>query len=357
MNIVPVVLAGGKGERFWPLSRSSMPKQLLPLISEKPMLVETLERVDKFTKGASTPLIVTSHTIAGRIKQVLSPRIRRDVIEEPVGKNTAPAVLMAALKIRQDYKDAVMLVLPADHAISPRPVFVAAVKQAAAIAARLDRLVIFGIKPERPDAGYGYIHLGAPIPGTKGAIVKRFVEKPDTSTARRYVASKRYLWNSGMFVWKASTIIEEFAQHMPAMLTLAQPVVAGKFSRKAVDRFYRACESISIDYAIMERSSRAAVMTAPFHWDDVGSWEAVGRLRAGDAAGNVVNGSAICVHACRDSIVVNNTSSAIAAVGLDNIVLVVTGDAVLAIHRDKLPDIKKVLQSMKADKRFASSLF
>jgi mannose-1-phosphate guanylyltransferase/mannose-6-phosphate isomerase len=359
MKIVPVILAGGVGERFWPLSRSFRPKQLLSLIDRRSMLEETLERVRPFCKGTVRPLIVTSRAIVAPIRRLLKGKYVCDIIAEPVGRNTAPAILMAALWIRRRHgPDAVMAVLPADHAVSPASAFAATMRVAAAIAARQGLLVIFGITPSRPDTGYGYILRGKKIAGVKhGFAVARFAEKPGLASARRYAASNAYYWNSGMFVWTAGTIIAEFAAHMPGLLRLGRAVEKAVFSQKSIDVYYRAAKPESVDYGIMEHSRRAAVLPAAFSWDDVGSWDSVGRLRPRTALGTAVSGGRVFERECRDSIIVNDSPLRVAAVGLDNIVLVATGDAVLAISREKLPDIKKYRREMQKTAGFSPRLF
>jgi mannose-1-phosphate guanylyltransferase len=360
MNIIPVILAGGIGERFWPLSRSSMPKQLLPLVGMRSMLEETLHRIQPLVDPKTLPLIITSKPIAGRIRAVLPKSIKYDFIVEPVGKNTAPAIALAAEYIEKKYGESIMLVLPADHAIAPESAYIAATRFAASIANEKNGLVVYGIKPARPDTGYGYIQIGDKAgerSGMSAYIVKRFVEKPDVQTALDYCSSGAYLWNGGMFVWKTSVILDEFASYMPELRKQAQKARDAKFSATAINRFYHDCSKQSIDYGIMEHSKRVYVVAGKFSWDDVGSWEAVGRIRGANAQGTTVSGNAIFEADCSGSIIVNNTKQTVAALGLDNVVIVATGDAILAIPRSRLGNIKEYLAKMKQDRRLPKKLF
>jgi len=354
MRIVPVLLAGGVGERFWPMSRTHRPKQLLPLTSRKTMLEETLERIGPLCTAEVQPLIVTGKAIAGLIDEQLGSRVSYEAIVEPVGKNTAPAVAVAAAYIQKRYGDSVMVVLSADHAISPQDAFIRAVRSAADIASCYDRLVVFGVRPSRPDTGYGYVEVAEKLEqcGTEEAhVVRRFVEKPDLSTAQTYCASGTYLWNSGMFVWRTSVILAEFSRHMPELHAQVVRAAEEGFSEEALARLYHDCVKESIDYGIMERSDRVAVVTGDFAWDDVGSWESVARIRSLNERGTVALGERTFERDCRDSIIVNDSKLTLAAFGLENIVLVATDDAVLAIPRSELPRIKEHLAAMRATGR------
>ncbi len=358
MKTVPVILAGGKGERFWPLSRASRPKQLLPLFGKKTMIEETVARA-RAVCGNSTPLVITGSGCAAGIRKVLSGKGRYHCIVEPVGKNTAPAIALAAVWIRKRYGDAVMLVASADHAIAPRRKYAESVRVAVEAARDSDSLVVFGIVPTRPDVGYGYIQLGKRLQGFGTAScfsVRRFVEKPTPAVARRFVASKAYLWNSGMFVWKASVILGEFERSMPALYRLAMRAAGQGFTKSAIRAFYSACESRSIDYGIMENASRIVAVRGTFFWDDIGSWEAMGRIHPHNAQGTVSVGPSVFESRCKDSIVYNASRLTVAAVGLADTVMVVTPDAVLAIARPLLPHVKTYLAMMKK-RNFSLSVF
>jgi mannose-1-phosphate guanylyltransferase len=360
MKIIPVLLAGGIGERFWPQSRKAMPKQMLQLASRKTMIAETLSRVRPFCRNGAQPLIVTGKPIAAKIRATLPKSTPCDWIVEPCGKNTAPAVAAAAAWIMQRYGDAVMVILSADHAIQPASEFTAAVKEASRIAQTRNNLVIFGIRPDRPETGYGYIHLGKKLSTADqlpSFAVRRFVEKPDQRHAETYLKSGDYLWNSGMFVWKASVIMDEFKQSMPVLHRQAGILAEQKFSPLAIKEFYEGCIKESIDYGIMEKARDVAVVCGNFTWDDIGSWESMLRVFTPDANGSVAIGPRIAASECANSIVVNRSKIAVAACGLDNMVVVATPDALLVIPRAKLPEIKKYLAAMKSDRRFPATLF
>jgi mannose-1-phosphate guanylyltransferase len=360
MKIVPVVLAGGIGERFWPLSRSATPKQVLRLTGRRTMIEETLLRVRTFCRGEIKPLIVTGRGLASRIKASLNEADRCDWILEPEGKNTAPAVAAAAFRVKRDHGDAIMTILAADHAITPTAQFVAAVRQAAVIAEKKEALVTFGIRPTRPDTGYGYIHLGKPLPGTythQCFNVRRFVEKPDMKTATTYCVSGHYLWNSGMFVWKASVILEEFQRSMPALYEQAAELSRAGFTPKALQRYYAECAKESVDFGIMEKAHNIVAVCGGFTWDDIGSWDSIPRVFTPGEGNTTAVGPRIVYPDTRDSIVVNRSSQTIAACGLDGMVVVATDDALLVVPRAKLHLLKKYLSVLKADSRLPRKLF
>ncbi|HMA65647.1 MAG: mannose-1-phosphate guanylyltransferase [Fibrobacterota bacterium] len=360
MKVVPVILAGGIGERFWPLSRSSMPKQLLKLVSSKTMAEETLARVASFCTKGVKPLIITNKTIAASMKKLLPKKWVYDMIVEPVGKNTAPPVALAASWIEKKYGESVMVVLSADHDIRPKEEFTAALKFAVSLAEKTQNLIVFGVKPSRPDTGYGYLKLGKKLDektGICGYTVKEFVEKPNEKNAKKYVASGNYMWNSGMFVWTTKVILEEFESYMPDLYKLVKKAENSKFSSKAIDDFYLTCQKESIDFGIMEHSKRVSATVGNFGWDDIGSWESIPRLNGTNDDITTVSGDLIYCKGTANSILVNRSKLTVAAVGLDNVALIVTDDAILAIDRSKLPDLKKFMGEIKADKKFSPKLF
>jgi mannose-1-phosphate guanylyltransferase len=351
MNIVPVVLAGGIGERFWPFSRSSMPKQLLPIISNKSMIEETFTRVKPFCKKGVKPLVVTGKLMAGQIKKKLAGSVAYDCIVEPVGKNTAPAVAAAAAWISNKYgPESIMIVLSADHAIAPVSHFVSAVKYAVELSDSLDNLIVFGIKPLRPDTGYGYIYTGKKTgvsADNSSYQVLRFVEKPTKEKAEEYLASGAYLWNSGMFVWKVSVILEEFRQSMPDLYKKLKKAQQAGLTPKAIDAFYTTCEKQSIDYGIMEQSRRVTAVQGIFTWDDIGSWESLPRVIGMNDKETTLRGKNIYEKECAGAIIANNSRMTVAAIGLENVVIAVCDDSILVISRDKVPDVKKYISEMK----------
>jgi mannose-1-phosphate guanylyltransferase len=359
-KIIPVILAGGIGERFWPLSRSSLPKQLLALTSRRTMIEETFARTRPLQSRGVAPLVITGRPIASLMKKALSGKWRYDLIVEPVGKNTAPAVALAAAWVEARYGESVMVVLPADHRVAPQNAFVKAVRHACLLADTQERLVVFGVKPSRPETGYGYIRLGKMTDargGVRSYAVSRFVEKPGAATARRYCASPLYRWNSGMFVWKTSVLLREVKACMPALYSLVNKAARGRFSPEAVNRFYRAAEKESVDYGIMERSKRVSAVVGAFDWDDIGSWESLARVNGTNDAGTTVAGDRIFERGCRDSIIVNRSSNPVAVIGLSAAAVVATDDTLLVISRDRLPELKKYLGAMKNSGTFSSTLF
>jgi mannose-1-phosphate guanylyltransferase/mannose-6-phosphate isomerase len=363
VKIVPVILAGGIGERFWPLSRSSRPKQLLPIISSRTMMEETMARAKPFCKAGVSPLVVTGSAIAGQMRRVLPKTVRYDCIAEIAGRNTAPAIAAAAVWLTQKHKDAIMAVLPADHAVRPASAFVDAVRFAAQLAEKSDCLCVFGIKPSRPDTGYGYIQTALPAKsGIKKAkqvsfAVRRFVEKPSVETAKEYCASGDYFWNSGMFVWKASVILREIEIHMPQLFCHVKKLASGSLTKERINRFYRECPAESIDFGVMEKAKHVVMVCPEYSWDDVGSWEALERIYGPNIRGTTVTGPSIFDGDCAGSIIVNKSSLNLAVCGLNNVVVVATDDAVLVIDRAKLPEVKKYLAAIKKSGVMPETLF
>jgi mannose-1-phosphate guanylyltransferase/mannose-6-phosphate isomerase len=349
-HIIPVILSGGSGTRLWPVSRESFPKQLWPLISDHTLLQETALRARG--KCFAPPVVVCDQEhrflIAEQLRAagIPSPRI----LLEPVGRNSAPAIAAAASLVAETDPDAVLWLLAADHVIADTAALHHSLAIAAA-AARAGRVVTFGMRPTAPETGYGYIAVGAALDDAPGAYsVAQFVEKPDAAEAARLATDGKHLWNSGMFVFSARTLLEELATHAPDVLPPVRRAVAERstdldFIRLGVEAF-TACPAISLDYAVAERTSRAAVVPADIGWSDVGSWNALWELGRKDEQGNVAVGD-VLLEAARNCYVRSDGMVA-AVVGLEDAVVVVTEDAVLAIHRDHAQDVKKVVDRLKA---------
>ncbi len=360
MNIIPVILAGGIGERFWPLSRSSMPKQLHSLISDKTMIEETLNRVSPLCPEDKKPLIVTSEHIAQKIREILSTTIDFELFGEPEGKNTAPAIALAAAWIEKQFGDSVMVIVSADHAITPKDRFISTVRYAATVASETDQLIVFGIKPTRAETGYGYIqpdkqrNCDAARPLFK---VKRFVEKPTISKANEFFNSGDYYWNSGMFVWRSSVILSQLKQYMPQLYKQTQTLAAHNFTESAIRSFYSACSKESIDCGVLEHSESVSFIAGDFNWDDIGSWESLTRLEGENGSHTTVAGPAVYEKECSDSLIVNKSGLSVAAIGLKGVAVVAVDDALLVIERSKLPDLKKYLQEIKSSGRLPEDLF
>ncbi len=352
-RIVPVILSGGSGTRLWPVSRETFPKQLWPLTSARTLMQETALRAHG--TGFAPPIVVCNQEHRFLVAEQLRNAgvTGAQIVLEPVGRNTAPAIAAAALLVAEQDPDAVLWILAADHAVADT----ASLHHAlgiAATAARTGRIVTFGMRPTAPETGYGYIERGDRLAGVDGAYaVARFLEKPDPATAAQFVADGRHLWNSGMFVFTARILLDELAAHAPDVLPPVRQAVAERhvdldFIRLGETAFAGA-PSISVDYAVAERTARAAVVPADIGWSDVGSWSALWELGEKDAAGNVAVGD-VLLEGARDCYVRSDGMLA-AVVGLRDAVVVVTKDAVLAMHRNHAQDVKKVVDRLKAAAR------
>lgn len=356
-NIHAVVLAGGRGERFWPKSRASRPKQLQALTGGRTMIEETLARVESLAPP-SRQWIVTSADLAGAVSSIVGPGPR--VVGEPMGRNTAPAIAMAASEIAREDPEALMLVLPSDHHIGDVAAFRAALGRAAGLAGR-GYLVTIGIRPERPETGYGYVERGEPL-GADGCFsVKSFREKPDQATAEEFVRSGDFYWNGGIFAWSVPTIMESLREHMPELHreTLAWQGRGGLSAGPSeFERYFRAVDKVSIDYGVMEKAARArtercrgvAVVYGDFGWDDLGSWEAAARYYPADQSGNRACGQPLAIDSF-DNIVVTDRGL-VALLGVENLVVVRSGDAVLVCSRDRVQEVRKVVEELgRSDKK------
>ena len=348
LNIV--LLSGGSGTRLWPLSREAYPKQFLPLLGEQSLLQATWQRV-RDLPGAAAPLVVANEEhrfmVAEQLRQVgAKPEA---LILEPVGRNTAPAIAAAALSAMKNGADPVLLVLPSDHVIADEAAFRASVLAAMPVA-EAGGLVTFGIVPSAPETGYGYIKAAR---GDGARAVERFVEKPDLATAAAYLASGDYFWNSGMFLFRASRYLEELARFNPDMLERCREALAGAtidhdFLR--LDRAaFEACPSDSIDYAVMEKTDRAFVLPIDVGWNDVGSWSALWQIAEQDADGNAHRGDVLAIDT-RNTLAWSERRL-VALIGLDDMIVVDTDDALLVAHRERVQDVKQVVAQLKGDER------
>ncbi|MEJ0084642.1 MAG: mannose-1-phosphate guanylyltransferase/mannose-6-phosphate isomerase [Pseudomonadota bacterium] len=349
MTLVPVILSGGAGTRLWPLSRELLPKQLLALTGERTMIQETAARLAGFP-GATGPVAVCNEAhrflVAEQLRQLnLAPSA---ILLEPIGRNTAPAIALAAhAVIAAAGDDAVMLVLPADHTLSDLPAFQAAIAQALP-AATAGKLVAFGIVARTPETGYGYIKRGAPV----GAVtpIAQFVEKPDLKRAQEFVASGNYFWNSGMFMFGARRFLDELAQHAPDIADVcarasASAVRDQDFTRVS-EAIFSSCRSDSVDYAVMEKTRDAVMVPLDAGWNDVGSWAALHDVLPADERGNVLRGDVILEDS--DACYVHADSRLVAALGLHDMVIVETADAVMVAPKSKVQDVKKLVARIKA---------
>lgn len=358
--ILPVILSGGSGTRLWPYSRALYPKQFLPLVSEQTMLQETVARLHEFNTdniAIDQPLVICNEDhrfmVAEQLRSINSTS--KDIILEPFGRNTAPAIALAALA----QPDALMLVLSADHVIKDIAAFEKAVL-AAEIQAKQDKLVAFGIVPTAPETGYGYVKTGAQV-DENTSVIDQFVEKPDLETAKSYLASGNYLWNSGMFLFKASRFLEELEKFNPEMLTICRDAIAG--ANKDLDftridaAIFENCPDDSIDYAVMEKTSDAVVVPLDAQWSDVGSWSALWEVSKHDADGNVLKkGQGDIIALDNNDCFIQADRKLIATIGLEHIVVVETDDAIMVAHKDRVQDVKTVVNQLKKDGRSESSL-
>jgi mannose-1-phosphate guanylyltransferase/mannose-6-phosphate isomerase len=352
-RLYPVILSGGSGTRLWPMSRSALPKQLLALNSARTMIQDTVLRAQ--LPGAAAPLVICNDShrflVAEQLQQIaVKPSA---IVLESEGRNTAPAAAVAALIVTESDPEGVVVLLPSDHVVTKEAAF----REAAALAvsaAGAGNIVTFGIAPGKPETGFGYIERGEPLAGIEGAFkVQRFVEKPDAATAARYLADGGYFWNSGMFVFRADVMLAEAARLAPDIVPAVREALAkakrdADFVRLDAESFARA-PNISIDYAIMERTDRAALVPCSLGWSDVGSWAALWEIREQDEQGNVLQGDVI-VHDARGSFV-RSERGLVALVGARNLAVIVTKDAVLVADKSKTQDVKAIVDRLKSTKR------
>ena len=348
--IVPVVLSGGSGTRLWPLSRQNLPKQFLALAGRESLFQQTVRRAAD-VPGSTPPLVVASDDhrfLAGEQLQAIGVTPRAIVLE-PLARNTAPAIALAALQVAQSDPKALLLVLPADHRIAAPERWVAAVDKARAQAAA-GALVTFGIAPTEAHTGYGYIRCDLALEDGVFAV-ERFVEKPDAATAHAYLADGRYVWNAGIFLFRADRYLEELAEHSPAMLAAADEAfqkARADLDFIRVDRdAFAVSPSDSIDYAVMEKTRRAVVVPVDCDWNDIGSWAALWALGPHDAQGNVTAGDVVPMDT-RDCLLHAGKDRLVATLGVRDLVIVDTPDATLVAHRDRVQEVKSVVDALKA---------
>ena len=354
----PIILSGGSGTRLWPHSRKYFPKQFLSFVSEQSLFQETLQRLEGLT--AEPPLIICNEAhrfiVAEQLRQ--NDIHAQNIILEPVGRNTAPAVALAALQAIAQDPEAILLVLPADHVIHNIPAFHQAL-DVARQQAENGKLVTFGIVPTAPETGFGYIQAGTPLAlsgreaGGEGYTAQRFVEKPDSATAAEYLASGEYYWNSGMFMFKASRYLEELRKFSPNIFNACQQALEQTstdmdFVRPDAAAF-AACPSDSIDYAVMEKTTDAVVVPLDAGWSDVGSWSAIWEVSPKDSSNNRVHGDIMAVDT-QNSLLFSE-SRLVATVGITDMVVVETRDAVLVAHKDRVQDVKAIVQKLEAEGR------
>ncbi len=348
MKKTALIMAGGRGERFWPKSRKNSPKQFLSLTDDgKTMIQLTVERILPLV-AMEDIFIVTNRDYKDLVREQLPKLPEENILCEPAGRNTAPCIGLGAAHIEKRYGDAVMFVLPSDHLIKYNSIFLNALSDAAEIAEQGESLVTLGITPDYPETGYGYIKFDPEKTMGRAFRVERFVEKPDLETAKNYLAAEQYLWNSGMFIWKVSSILKALETYLPetcAGLRKIQAAIGTEGEQEVLEREFSALRSESIDYGVMEKAKDIYTLSGSFGWDDVGSWLAVERLRKSNEFGNVVSGNAVTVDT--KNCIVQGGKRLIAAVGLEDVIVVDADDAILICEKDSAGEIKKVLENLK----------
>jgi mannose-1-phosphate guanylyltransferase len=344
-----VILAGGRGTRFWPLSRRRRPKQLLDLTADGPLLAATVARIEPAVPR-ERQWIITGADLTEGVVDALPAFPRDHIIGEPIGRNTAAAVGLAAAVLQEQDGDVPFAVLPSDHLIAPALTFCSALERALEIAGHTDLLLTFGIAPTRPETGYGYIEAGPELANAAPArTVVAFAEKPDRATAQRYLSGGRHLWNSGMFVWRAGVVLAGLRQHLPQAV---EPLVGvARAGAPGTARFEAALKtaygdlpSISIDYALMERAANVAVLPAAFEWNDVGHWIAMRDLWPRDSAGNAARGRVLALDS--GGCIVYGPDRLTALVGIKDLIVVHTPDVTLVCSADRAQDVRRLIEEL-----------
>ncbi len=346
-----VVMAGGSGTRFWPKSRRNRPKQLLNLYGDATMLQQTVARVAPLVPPGRV-LIITGSDQAEAVRAQLPDVPARNVVAEPCPRDTAPCVGLAALIVAKNDPDGTMIVMPADHVISPPETFLRTVNAAVSVVdADPSAFVTFGVKPTRPETGYGYIERGERLGAPEGIELHRvtqFREKPDRATAEQFLAEGRFAWNAGIFLWRARAILDALAEHRPAIaaaLDRIAPSLGTPDEAEVIAREFPLMERIPIDKAVMEKARNVRVMEVVYDWNDVGDWRALTALVAPDSGGNTIQGQVHLVETT-NSIIVSDGGGLIATLGVDDLVIVQSGGATLVARRDQLDKLKGLVEGL-----------
>ncbi len=348
--MIAVIMAGGSGTRFWPRSRERMPKQLLSLVNERSMLQNTIDRLGDLVTPEQV-LVVSTATQAEAIRQQLSNIPEENIIVEPKGKNTAPCIGLAALYARRRDPDSVMVVLPADHLIEGEEQFRQVLRTGERLARETEALVTIGIKPTYPSTGYGYIQFGELIENqneVEAYRVKTFAEKPTLEVAKRFLSSGDFLWNSGIFIWKTATILHHIEELLPELyngLMEIDKALGTPEEAEVVNRVYCQIRSVSIDYGVMEHAKNVIVLKATFSWNDLGTWEEVYKISPKDENGNAITG--LVVHKDTKGSLIDSPHRLIATLGVENLVVVDSGDAILICHRDRAQEVRDIVEILR----------
>ena len=336
MKIVPVILAGGKGERFWPLSTPENPKQCLPLVSDQPMIVDTYNRLKKFDDF----FIVANSNLCNKFRILLPESV--NYIEEPFARITAPASGLACITLLQKYGDCIVFFETADHYYEEISHYITDINNACAFAAEHDKIVLIGITPKNPHTGYGYIKNGSQVESDI-FLVDSFKEKPDLTTAQKYVKEGKYSWNSGMFIGKVSVILKEISKSLPSLFSGLQKIKESNFSQDILDEEFNKFEKISIDYGVLERSNKTAVLQSTMSWDDIGDFNAVSRILKPNSEGNFSKKPIQTLDA-HGNIVISN--KLVALIDVDDLIVVDTKDALLICKRTESQKIREIVKSL-----------
>ena len=346
-----VIMAGGRGERFWPESRTSKPKHLLPIVGSSPMLRQTLDRVGNEIPKSNV-FIITNVQQEAAIRELCDDLPPENIVSEPVGKDTAPAVGLATVLVKHRNPNGVFAILPADHMIHNADAFQDCLQHAFEVATASNCLTTIGIVPTQPATGYGYIHKGDALKGFEGQgayQVQQFVEKPDLETATRYVNSGEYFWNAGMFVWSVAAIDEAIQRFNPGLHAGLEKISARLKAREALasilEDVYPTLEKISIDFSVMEKADNVVTIESTFDWDDVGEWTAIERHFEKDPDGNLLAGAGM-VKGGKSNLVYNDGKRVTTLLGVDDLIVVHTADAVLVCHKSKAQEIKSVVKEL-----------
>jgi mannose-1-phosphate guanylyltransferase len=351
-NIYAVIMAGGVGSRFWPRSRERSPKQVLEIVGSGSMILNTITRIQSLVPIEKI-IVVTNKLQKDIIHQQVPALPQHNVLTEPIGRNTAPCIGLAAKWISYYDTNAIMVALPADHIIKDTDEFKRVIERAAQVANEKDALVTIGIKPTSPETGYGYIQFDDSVrkdPYAEEGIypVKTFAEKPNTETAEKFLKSGDFLWNSGMFIWKTSVILNEIEKHLPelgAQLAILEPTIGTESYKSTLEHVYGVIRSISIDYGVMEKASKVFVAKGDFGWSDVGSWDEVARISPADSDGNMLRGTVITKDSLNNYIDAGN--KVVAAIGIQDVIVVATDDAVLICKKGRSQDVKEIVDYLR----------
>lgn len=353
-DVFAVIMAGGSGTRFWPMSRNARPKQLVRIIGDDTMIQATVARLQPLITPDRV-LVITTAALAEETRKQLPMLKPEHVIAEPVGRDTAACVALAALVVEKMSPGATMILLPADQVIKPADQFQKALAAGVEVA-RAGNLVTYGITPRFAATGYGYIKLAQRLGDVQGVTVNKvlgFVEKPDESTAKKYLSDGGYRWNSGIFTWNSDVVLDGLETHCTWLTDALRPVADAwgtpNFA-KVLNDVYQPLKKISIDYALMEKATNICVVTADFQWDDVGSWDSLYDHLPKDANGVITQGDVLTQN-CRDSLIVSQTKQVVTAIGVDNLSVVVTADAILLVPKGRSQQVKNVVDALKAKGR------